>query len=327
LKQQFFEQQHQHQWQRLQELLESEPLSKGDHLRDVAEFPRLYRQVCQHLALARARHYTPWLIERLNHLVLSGHQQLYRHRQIGLGQRVATFFARDLARSVRAEWRLFTVAALLFFGTLFGMALSIHLKPDLVYTLLDPMQVAEIEAMYAPSVENIGRERDAGSDFFMFGFYIRNNTGIGFQTYASGLLLGLGTIFYLVFNGLFIGAIAGHLTYIGYNETFFSFVSGHSAPELGAIILAGTAGLKLGYALIAPGPYARLYALRRAALATMPLVYGFAGLFLFAAFIEAFWSSSVLPPYLKYSVGGLLFALLCGYFLFAGRHDSHSKQE
>ena len=41
----------------------------------------------------------------------------------------------------------------------------------------------------------------------MFGYYIRNNTGIGFQTFAGGLLLGLGTLFFLVFNGFYIGAV------------------------------------------------------------------------------------------------------------------------
>ena len=40
----------------------------------------------------------------------------------------------------------------------------------------------------------------------MFGFYIFNNVRIGFQTFASGLVFGLGTILYLLYNGVFIGA-------------------------------------------------------------------------------------------------------------------------
>jgi uncharacterized membrane protein SpoIIM required for sporulation len=321
MKQQFFEQQHRPQWQRLQQLLEA--LQNHQSAPNAPEFPRLYRQVCQHLALARARHYTPQLIQHLHQLVLRGHQQLYRHSPVALGARISAFFARDLARGVRAEWRLLALSTLLFFGPLFAIVVAIYAKPDLIYTLLDAQQVSAIEQMYAPDAEHLGRTRDAGNDFYMFGFYIRNNTSIGFQTYAGGLMFGLGTVFYLVFNGLFIGAVAGHLNYIGYHETFFSFVSGHSGPELFAIVVAGAAGLKLGLALLAPGPYARLYALRRAAVASLPLVYGFACLFLFAAFVEAFWSSThTLPAVLKYSVGVLLIALLALYFLFAGRHDA-----
>lgn len=48
------------------------------------------------------------------------------------------------------------------------------------------------------------------------------------------------------------GAIAGHLTDIGYGQTFWPFVIGHGAFELTAIALAGAAGLKLGWALLAP---------------------------------------------------------------------------
>ena len=69
-----------------------------------------------------------------------------------------------------------------------------------------------------------------------------------------------------------------------------------------------------------PGDLTRLSALRRAAQASMPLVYGII-LFLFvAAFFEAFWSSSSLVPvWLKYLVGGSLWMLVLSYFLLAGR--------
>ncbi len=175
--------------------------------------------------------------------------------------------------------------------------------------------------MYSPTAEHLGRKRDADSNVLMFGFYIRNNTSIGFQTFATGLLFGLGSIFFLVFNGVYIGGVTGHLTAIGYSTPFFSFVSGHSGFELTAIVLSGAAGLKMGLALIAPGRYRRGHALRKAVKDIMPLVYGFATLFLLAAFVEAFWSSnSALPPIVKYTVGLSLIALLGVYFVFAGRN-------
>ncbi|MEO4017989.1 stage II sporulation protein M, partial [Pseudomonas rossensis] len=76
---------------------------------------------------------------------------------------------------------------------------------------------------------HLGRsaERAASEDWVMFGYYIMHNIGIAFQTFASGLLFGLGSAFFLFFNGLMIGAVAGHLTHIGYGQTFWSFVVGH----------------------------------------------------------------------------------------------------
>ena len=41
----------------------------------------------------------------------------------------------------------------------------------------------------------------------MFGFYILNNVSIGFRSFAGGIIFGLGTIFFLVFNGLILGGV------------------------------------------------------------------------------------------------------------------------
>ena len=161
----------------------------------------------------------------------------------------------------------------------------------------------------------------------MFGFYIKNNTGIGFQTFAGGLIFGAGTIFFLLYNGLVIGATAGHLTGLGYIDTFWGFVAGHSAPELTAIMLSGAAGLMLGWALIAPGNKSRLRALQDAGKTAVTIIYGAALLFFLAAFIEAFWSSMTwIAPSIKYVVGISLWIMLWAYFLMAGKPHSAGRK-
>ena len=108
----------------------------------------------------------------------------------------------------------------------------------------------------------------------MFGFYIRNNIGVAFQCFAGGLFAGLGTVFFLAYNGAFSGALAGYLTERGLSRTFYSFVATHSAFELTAIVIAGTAGLRLGHALLAPGRLRRRVALVEASRDTVVLLYG-----------------------------------------------------
>jgi uncharacterized membrane protein SpoIIM required for sporulation len=180
-----------------------------------------------------------------------------------------------------------------------------------------------MEVMYAPEKSVLGRERAAESDIQMFGFYVRNNTGIGFRTYAGGVFFGFGSLFFLVFNGVYLGAVAGHLIHIGYSESFFSFVAGHSAPELLAIVLAGVGGLKMGGALLFPRRQLRLAAFRRAAKESLQIVYGMAALFLLAAVIEAFWSPRVLEPAIKYLVGCLIWLAFILYFLRGGRSNGN----
>jgi uncharacterized membrane protein SpoIIM required for sporulation len=180
-----------------------------------------------------------------------------------------------------------------------------------------------MEAMYDPAARRIGQAADRGSseDWMMFGYYIMHNIGIGFQTFASGLLFGLGSLFFLFFNGLMIGAVAGHLTGVGYGQTFWSFVVGHGAFELTAIALSGAAGLKLGWALLAPGSLSRSDALRVAARTSVRLIAGVILFLLIAAFIEAYWSSMSWPtPLTKYLVGAALWAAVAAYLLFAGRN-------
>ena len=320
MKQSLFESHHQPQWQAFADQLKQ--LEQGRvKASDVADFPHQYRRLCQHLALAQARGYSSYLVDPLQQLALRGHQQLYRHRS-QLAANVLGFILADFPRLVRQQWQFVLIASLLFFGSLVGIGLLVYLFPDLIYSIVSPQQVAEMQGMYDPDASRLGRaaERASSEDWMMFGYYVMHNVGIAFQTFAAGLLFGLGSVFFLVFNGLIIGAVAGHLTEIGYGQTFWSFVIGHGAFELTAIALAGAAGLQLGWALIAPGQLARSESLRLAALKSVQMLCAVMVFLLIAAFIEAYWSSTTQISHgIKYGVGAVLWLLVVAYLTFAGR--------
>jgi len=173
--------------------------------------------------------------------------------------------------------------------------------------------------MYDPAAKRLGM-READTNVAMFGFYIWNNVQIGFQTFAGGLIYGVGSAWFLAANGGVIGAVAGYLTEIGYTRTFWSFVAGHSSFELIAIVLSGAAGLRLGLALIAPGNASRKAALVAAAKPAVRVMYGAAIMFFVAAFVEAFWSPLTEVSYgVKIAAGVAGWVLLAAYFAFAGR--------
>ncbi|RMT80298.1 stage II sporulation protein M [Pseudomonas viridiflava] len=320
MKQIQFEARHQAEWQHFGECLDALERGKADP-KSCERFPADYRRLCHQLALAQERGYSSHLIDPLHQLAMRGHQQLYRHRS-ALGAQFLTFILAGFPRSVRAEWRFVLVASLIFFGSLIGTGLLVYGFPELIYSIVSPEQVSDMQSMYDPAASRIGQalERASDDDWVMFGYYIMNNIGIAFQTYASGLLFGVGSLFFLLFNGLMIGAVAGHLTDIGFGQTFWSFVIGHGAFELTAIALAGAAGLKLGWALLAPGRFTRGEALRIAAQGSVQLIGGVIMFLLIAAFIEAYWSSMTWPtPLIKYLVGATLWALVGTYLTLAGR--------
>jgi uncharacterized membrane protein SpoIIM required for sporulation len=153
----------------------------------------------------------------------------------------------------------------------------------------------------------------------MFGHYIRNNVSIDFRIFAGGMVAGLGTIFFLIYNGLGIGAAAGYVTYACDPKSFWTFVAGHSSFELLGMTVAGVAGMRLGLAVLKPGNLSRGKAIGAAAKKALPLILGAGGMTVIAAFIEGFWSAQPLPAGLKYGVGIFFWVLHAAYFLGLGR--------
>lgn len=318
-----FERRYRPVWAELERLLDRLETPRKAEVADgdivLSKIPPLYREACHHLALASDRQYPHFLVAHLHMLVDRAHQAMYQSRtRIWAG--MWSYVALEFPQMIRDHAGLFVAALAMFCLPLIALGVACYLAPEVVYSVFDPGQVAMFEQMYNPAAAHIGRERAADSDFLMFGTYIRNNIGISFQVFASGLLAGVGCLFYLLLNGLFIGAIAGYLTAIGFGSTFWQFVCGHGAFELTAIVLSGVAGLKLGMAILVPGQKTRRDSLIDAGKVAVRMMYGVAGMLLIAAFIEAFWSSARwVSAEVKYGVAAVLWAGIVYYFVFQGR--------
>jgi uncharacterized membrane protein SpoIIM required for sporulation len=285
----------------------------------IADLPSEFRALCHDLSLARDREYSRPLQDELHRRVLEAHQHVYG-AQAKQGSAWLDFFLGAFPALVRREWLAVAVAACLVFVPFLGAIAVVQRAPDWVYLVLAPEQVGAVEEMYAPAAEHLGRPREATTEWMMWGYYIANNVRIDFQCFAGGLVFGLGSVFFLFYNGLVLGAVAGHLTQIGYIETFWGFVAGHSALELVGVALSGAAGLMLGAALISPGRRSRAAALRARAAVAARLLAGAAVMTFLAAFIEAFWSpNQVVPVTVKYGVGITMWLLLITYFTYVGR--------
>ena len=283
-----------------------------------ARIAQLYRQCCEHLALARERAYPVHLVARLEALTARAHQRIYRRHDFGLGA-LRDLILYDAPAAVRAlRWHLLIVA-LVFVLPALVVGVATWLDPHFALTVIDAKEVRNFDGMYGPETgEHLGRT--SGDDWQMFGFYIMHNVGISFQCFAAGLMLGIGSLVMVGYNGLLFGAVAGFLVTRGDSERFFSFVVTHSAFELTAIVLSGAAGLKLGHAVLAPGRLTRTQALMRAARETSPVVFCFFVMLIIAAALEAFWSSAGwVAPGVKYAVGGCCWAMVLAYLGLQGR--------
>jgi len=312
-------------WKRFEELLTQQSTAlRQASAAEIAEFSRLFRELSNDLAVIQSRDWGQGLVTYLNDLVARGHNVLYRAAPGGWSQFVS-FLTTGFPRLFRANAGYFVVAALLFFGPL-GITWAVVQNDSTVALRIVPAeQLDQFDQMYSSGdTENGADASDSVETGFeeqraaMAGFYVQHNVGIALQCFARGLLLGIGTIYTLLFNGIVIGGVAGYVLSLGHNEKFLSFVVSHGSFELTAIAVAGGAGLMLGDAALHPGNRTRVEALRVRGLEAVQLAGGAAVMLVVAALIEAFWSPTPIPASVKYTVGGLLWCLVALYLLLSG---------
>jgi uncharacterized membrane protein SpoIIM required for sporulation len=317
-----FEHQNAARWEEYERLVESLEKNKPNEHAD--QLPRRFRELCMDLSLAESRMYGGRLTEKLNALVIRGYEIVYRGRRGGW-QNVAAFLTADFPQAVRRERRLFWLCSAVFWLPFFAMMWSAGHDVSWVQAALGADGMASMDEMYGGREQQIAHLRsEYGSNFMMFCFYIYNNVAIDFRIFAGGMAGGVGTLFFLLFNGVQLGAAAGYVNHAGDPESFWSFVAGHSSFELLGMIVAGMAGMRMGLAILKPGRLPRVRALAESTKQALPLIYGAALMTTLAAVVEGFWSAQLIDSWIKYSVGILFWLLHLGYFLFAGKGVRHA---
>jgi uncharacterized membrane protein SpoIIM required for sporulation len=284
----------------------------------------LYRALCTDLMRAQGAGFSAETMAYLDALAARAHNAIYSAPPYRLGAAIA-FFARDFPRVVRRRSRFFALSAALFvvpalvgfWGGKTSSAFGAGVLPE-----------SELEILEQSYSGNIVRE--GSQNVAMAGFYVNNNIGIAFRCFATGVLFGLGPVFFLVYNGLLIGTTAGLVTRAGHGMNLLTFCCGHSAFELTAIVISGMGGLYMGYLLVVTGGRTRWGSLRAGARELFDIVMGAAAMLAVAALIEGFWSAADVPAPVKWAAGVLFAAVVASYFALAGRGegaDDHRKED
>lgn len=278
----------------------------------------LYRSVCADLAAAQAARYSAPLVDYLRGLTAQAHTLVYGPDlgRIQARGAVRRAWLHAFPRAVRRHGAAMLLSALLFFVPFALGAVLAWREPTFAFRVVPEAMLRPLAEAYA---QGFAEGRGAGEGTMMTGFYVYNNVGIALRVFALGIFGGLGSAFYLVQNGLSIGAVLGYVTAEGAGGNIVTFMLGHGGLELGAIVVAGGAGLSLGWSLVAPGDLPRLASLQARARELVVVIGGAAVMLCLAALIEGFWSASSAPNGVKVAVGTTLLVLVLGYVLLAGR--------
>jgi uncharacterized membrane protein SpoIIM required for sporulation len=250
---------------------------------EVLRLAALYRGAAADLALARRGHPGDPIVGRLESLVARGRQAVYAEEPRRGSLR--TFFGRTYWVGVRARPLALLVAlALLFVPAALTVA----------WALTDTgAAVALVPGQFRGAVEPVGDTGMTTSETAAFSSAVMtNNIRVTFLAFAAGILFGLGTAVVVAYNGAVLGAVAGGAIANGNGTEFAEFVTAHGVIELSCIAVAASAGMRMGYALVAPGPRPRLAALAEEARAAIAIVLGTIPWVILAGIIEGFVTRS-----------------------------------
>jgi uncharacterized membrane protein SpoIIM required for sporulation len=302
-------------WQRLEDLLKLlDGASLGRLQKDeVRELGRIYRRTASDLAIARAESRDPRLINYLNSLVIRAHGRIYRADSQG-GKLIRRFFTRELPQTFRRTWR-YTLLSFLIFSS-FSVIGFAGTRYDPEFSELVGVRPAFRELFIETKTrwwERLNESNQEGASEIM-----ANNIMVTIYTFAFGATFGLGTLFYLAYNGANIASVLA-LTYnAGFGNDLVTFMVAHGVIELSCIFIAGGAGLLIGSAMLMPGDLTRADALKTRGLEAIRLMVGVALLLIVAGTIEGFISPLPIDPRIKYSIAAISGVALYSYLLFVG---------
>jgi len=296
-------------WRELDELLRARPRARR-HVHQVLRLAALYRGAAADLALARRGHPGDPVIGRLESLVARARQAVYaEERRSGS---IREFFSRTYWVLVRER------------PGVLALAFALLLVPALLtgaWALSDPgAAVGLVPAEFRGAVEPVGDTGMTAAESTAFsGTVMTNNIQVTFAAFAAGILLGLGTALIVAYNGAILGAIAGGAIGNGYGAQFAEFVTAHGVIELTCVVVAATAGMRIGDALISPGVRTRGHALVQEARSSIAIIAGTIPWLIVAGIIEGFVTRAGfgLVPGIVLGVG--VGALYWGLVLWRGR--------
>ena len=283
----------------------------------------LYPSACADLARLRALGAEPDLVDPLNRLIIRAHGQVYRGTPASPWS-LGAFFLRDYPRLFRQTWKFTLASFLISLATACAAYCTVQDSPQ---TVADIMGGNDREFYGEKSLADIRERFGHEGNPMLSSFVITNNIRVALTAFAFGISFGLGTIWVLAVNGAMVGGIAGAYAKSGIAWQMWMVLLPHGALELSAIVIAGGAGLLMGYGLCARPAHAA-QALREDAVRAVQLAFGLVPAFVLAGLFEGLVTpSDAINQGAKVILGISAAAVFWLYLLVAGRGECRFASE
>lgn len=303
-------------WRRLERIVAA--AEKGSLRRlsdeDLIALPVLYRGALSSLSVARETSLDLELVTWLEGLCARAYFYVYGVRTTP-ARRIAGFFARDWPAAVRSLWRETLVSlALTLLGVATGYLLVIS-DPDWFASLVPESLAGGRD--FSASRETLratlyDRGDDALSVFATFLF--THNSQIAILAFALGFAFGIPSAMLLVHNGTVLGAFFALFASHGLGGELGGWLIIHGSTEIFAIVLAGAAGLRIGWAVVFPGEATRLEAASSAGREAAIVMGGVVVMLFVAGLLEGFGRQIIVSQGLRYAIGLVMLLFWLVYF-------------
>jgi uncharacterized membrane protein SpoIIM required for sporulation len=279
---------------------------------ELDELVRLYQRTSSHLSYAQTNFRDQGLDNQLSRLVASAGAVIYGSRPRTL-RSVGRFFTRTFPAALWRIRRFIVISAVLTFGPAIAVGTWLANSPSAVQAS-GPAAVRQ--AYVNQDFESYYSSQPAAA--FAAEVYT-NNVRVALLAFAGGILLCVPTVYLLVTNGASLGTAAGLFAAAGQSSKFYGLVLPHGLIELTSVVLAGAAGLRLGWSVIDPGDRTRAAALAEEGKRAVVLILGIIGTLLVAGLIEGFVTGSGLPTVIRVGIGVTVEVAFVVYAVTLGR--------
>jgi uncharacterized membrane protein SpoIIM required for sporulation len=310
-------------WWRLQELTEKARRITRVAPEELDEMVHLYQRAGADLATARVEYTADsMLVSRLTLLVSDAHGVLYGQRDTEVSRNLLQFATVTFPAAVYALRRYIAVAALLTVLPWAVFQIWLAVSPT-AFDVAAPDATAQeyIDQDFEDYYSNQPSQNFATQVFL-------NNVRVGFLAFASGALLCVFAVALLVWNGANIGVAGGLFTHVGQWDKFWGLILPHGMLEISAVIVAGAAGLRIGWSIIDPGDRPRFNAFVDEARRSGSVLVGLIAAFMLAAIVEGFVTGKPWPTWVRIGIGVFMFVLFWGWTIaFAWRARTEGNDD
>lgn len=294
-------------WSRLHQLAHKRRLT-GE---ETDELLRLYQTTSAHLSFIRSVAPESGLSASLSATLVQARTRFTGARSNVMADLARFFVAALPAALFRLRW--LTVACGAAFVLVGGAyALWIGTSPEALRSVASE---AAVRQYVEEDFINYYSENPAAS---FAGAVWTNNAWISAQAVALGIT-GIWVPMILFTNAQGVGIAAGVFAAVGKQDVFYSYILPHGLMELTAVFIACAAGLRIFWAMVAPGPRTRGQAVAREGRSLITVALGLVLVLFVSGLVEGFVTPSPLPVWAKIGIGGAVLGAYWAYVLICGQ--------